>query len=72
MVTRALTKPIYVCATQVEEINKPARALYESVGYVEVFRNEASSALRVQPGSGKDELLRYETATLMLMGKGVA
>ena len=44
----------------------------ESVGYVDVFRDEESSALRVQPGSGKDKLLRYETATLVLMGKGVA
>ena len=54
---------------QVEEINMPAKSLYESVGYTVIHRDEAASALRVQPGA--EELLRSEVSTLVLMGRGV-
>ena len=57
---------------QVEEVNEPARKLYESVGYSLVHKDEAATALRVQPGAGAGAgLLRNEVSTLLLLGKGL-
>ena len=62
----------FVCA-QVEEINQPAKRLYESVGYSMVHRDETAAALRLQPGvGGGEQLLRTDETTLLLMGKGLA
>lgn len=52
---------------QVEENNIPAVGLYSSLGYTEIFRNEGSSALRLQlNGDLKDALV-----TMLVMSKGV-
>ena len=56
---------------QVEEINVPARKLYESVGYQEVHRDERAGCVRVQPGK-PGSLLTTVESPLILMGKGVA
>lgn len=34
---------------QVEAVNEPAKTLYETDGYKEVFRREDATALRLQP-----------------------
>jgi len=57
---------------QVEEANSPARKLYAAMGYQDVYKDEAASALRVQAGRSGDELLKSEASTLVLMGKGFA
>lgn len=58
---------------QVEEMNAPARKLYESVGYQDIHKNAAATALRVQPGAGAtDGLLTSVQSTTVLMGKGLA
>ena len=62
-----------VIMLQVEEVNEPARKLYESVGYSLVHKDEAATALRVQPGAGAGAgLLRNEVSTLLLLGEGAA
>ena len=57
---------------QVEEANSAAKALYEKVGYSLVHKDESASALRVQPGKPSGQLLRSESSTLLLLGKGLA
>jgi len=66
---------------QVEEVNGPARGLYESLGYKAVHRDDQANALRLSPAEGlmsaflplqNDELLREETTTIVSMAKCVS
>ena len=60
---------------QVEEVNEPARRLYESVGYSLVHKDESATALRLYTramGAGAGaQLLKNEVSTLLLMGKAL-
>lgn len=54
---------------QVEEVNRPARALYGACGYTDIFVDNDASVVRVQPGDGVEQLLTQTTSPLVLMGK---